>query len=94
MGGEEDAGDAAHEAASPEQGRPPRKEKPIMPGLNGSGPRGLGPGSGRGFGLCRELGLGFPGRGAGGGLGWLVVVAMILLWELGERWLTPRQPAG
>lgn len=94
MAGVADDGDAGHEAARPEHDCPPRKENRTVPGLNGTGPRGLGPGTGRGFGLCREVGLGFPGRGMGGGFGWLLLVAMILLWELGERFLTSRHPAG
>lgn len=48
-----------------------------MPGYNGTGPWGMGPGSGRGYGPCRGYrprmgwfrGGGFYGRGAGHGGG-------------------------
>lgn len=42
-----------------------------MPGYDGSGPRGEGPLTGRGFGSCKGKGFGFGkcGRGLGRGLG-------------------------
>ncbi len=51
-----------------------------MPGFDGTGPLGLGPGTGRGLGPCFSLGLTrprsgaafsrWPGRSFGRGLGW------------------------
>ena len=41
-----------------------------MPGFDRTGPRGLGPMSGRGMGLCREYGQYAGGRFGGFGRGW------------------------
>ena len=44
-----------------------------MPNFDGTGPRGMGPYTGRGFGYCRGFGWG-RGRGFGRGYGWRIPV--------------------
>ena len=64
-----------------------------MPGLDGTGPQGLGPRTGIGLGLCRSLWEHGPGRGWGpgqrwGGGGWLfaaLAFLSILLFSLLEK---------
>ena len=52
-----------------------------MPGFNGTGPRGMGPMTGRGMGPCgRGFGRGMGyGMGYGRGFGWVRVITMEIM---------------